>query len=172
MDFLELAQKRYSSRKYEEKKVEEEKLLKILEAGRVAPSAGNLQPVKSIVIREKAGLNILNKCTTTYGAPIAIIVCGDHTIAGIRPSDRKSMLDIDVSIVIDHMMLEATSLGLGSVWIGGAFDPNTIKKEFNLPEEIEPVSILAIGYSADKAFPNRHDKTRKALSETIMYENM
>lgn len=170
MDFLELAKKRYSVRKYESKKVEEEKLLKILEAGRIAPTGANTQPQRIIVIQEKEGLEKLKKGANVYGAPLALIVCVDHGTTWKRPFDGKDIADIDTSIVTDHMMLQATELGLGTVWVC-YFDPAVIRKEFNLPDNIEPVNILAIGYGKeDPASPDRHDKARKPLDNTVFYE--
>jgi nitroreductase len=171
MMFLELAKKRFSVRKFETKKVEKEKLLQILEAGRVAPTAANYQPQRIIVLREEAGLVKLNKAANIYEAPLAVIVCADHHAAWKRPFDGKGMVDIDASIVTDHMMMEATELGLGTVWIC-YFKPDVLRKEFNIPEHIEPVNILAIGYPAGQiASPDRHDKARKPIEETVFYES-
>lgn len=171
MSLLELAKKRYSVRKYEEKKVEEEKLQIILEAGRVAPSAKNNQPTRLIVVRETAGLEKLKKGANVYGAPLVIIVCGDRDAAWVRPYDSKNVVDIDATIVTDHMILQATELGLGTLWVC-YFDPAVIRKEFNLPDNIEPVNILAIGYAAGEAkSPDRHDEVRKSLQEIIVHES-
>lgn len=169
MEFLELAKKRYSVRKYDTtKKVEEEKLLKILEAGRLAPTAVNFQPQRLIVVQKEEGMEKLKKCAAhTYEAPLIIIVCGDHDKSWRRRQDNKDVLDIDVSIVTDHMMLQATELGLGSVWIC-SFDADMIKKEFNLPESVEAINILAIGYAADEN--NNVNKKRKSLDELVIYE--
>ncbi len=168
MDFLELAQKRYSARKYEPQKVEADKVHKILEAARVAPSGGNKQPVKLLVLQEAAELAKVAKAANAFQAPLVIIACGDHHTAGVIPFNQKSVVDIDTSIATDHMMMEATSLGLGSVWICG-FDPAVIRREFNLPEHLEPINILAIGYAAgEPASPTRHDKTRKSFNELVL----
>jgi nitroreductase len=169
MDFLELAKKRYSVRKYEPKKVEEEKLLKILEAGRVAPTAANLQPQRIIVVQQKEGFDKLDKCARTYGAPLALIVCADHDVSWKRPFDNKDTSDIDASIVTDHMMLQATELGLGTVWIC-YFNPAVLREKFGLPDNVEPVNILAVGYPAgEAASPGRHDKARKSLKDIVHY---
>ncbi|MBV7276592.1 nitroreductase family protein [Clostridiaceae bacterium UIB06] len=171
MDFLELAKKRYSVRKYEQKKVEEDKLLKILEAGRVAPTGANTQPQRIIVVQKEEGLEKLKKGANVYGAPLALVICADHNVAWKRPFDGKVITDIDASIVTDHMMLEATDLGLGTVWIC-YFDPNVIKKEFNLPENVEPVNILAVGYVKDESVSSdRHDKARNPLESIVFYES-
>ncbi len=170
MSFLELAERRYSVRKYSAKKVEQEKLLTILEAGRIAPTACNKQPVKLIVVQEKTGLEKIRKGTNIYEAPLAIIVCGEYNTAWIRSYDNKNFADIDTTIVTDHMMLQAAELGLGSVWIG-YFNPRIIKQEFNLPDNVIPVNILAIGYADGPASsPDRHKQERKSLEDIVIYE--
>ncbi len=170
MDLIEIAKKRYSVRSYQDKKVEEEKLHKILEAAHVAPTAANLQPVRLIAVQSREGLGKIGKGTNLYGAPLAIIVCADHGKAWVRPFDKKQTGDIDASILTDHMMLQATELGLGSVWIC-YFKPDVIRKEFELPDNLEPVNILAIGYSDEEtADPERHSQTRIPLDELVFYE--
>ena len=150
MDFLEIAKKRYSVRSYSDRKVEGEKLDKILQAAHIAPTAANLQPVHLIVVQEKDGLEKIGKGANIYGAPLAIIVCADHNKAWVRPFDKKKTSDIDASILTDHMMMEATELGLGSVWVC-YFKPDVIRKEFSLPDNLEPINILAIGYPNEAA---------------------
>ena len=170
MDFLELAKSRCSVRNYRSEKVEGEKVEKILLAAQVAPTAANLQPVRLIVVQEKEGLNKIKKAANIYGAPLAVIVCGEHTKAWTRPFDGKKTVDIDASILTDHMMMEAAQLGLGSVWIC-YFKPDIIKLEFQLPDTLEPINILAIGYSAEgPADPERHMTQRIALKELVHYE--
>jgi len=171
MEFLQLAKKRYSARKYSSKKVEEEKLLKILEAGRVAPTATNGQPQRLVVVQQEDGLNKLKKGAKIFGAPLAIIVCADHDKTWKRPFDNMDTADIDASIVTDHMMLQATELGLGSVWVC-YFDPEVIRAEFNIPENIEAINILVIGYAeGEEASSDRHDQARNPLEETVYYES-
>lgn len=174
MNFIDLARTRYSVRKYEDKRVETEKLDKILEAGRVAPTAANFQPQKLIVVQEKDGLGKIKASANVYGAPLAIIVCSDHSQSWKRPFDGKDSADMDASIITDHMMLQATELGLGTIWVG-YFDPKIIKENFNIPDNVEPISILGIGYSAVEAgakaaSPDRHSETRKVLTDTVFYE--
>lgn len=170
MNFIEIAKKRYSVRSYKDKKVEEEKLQKILEAAHVAPTAANRQPVRLIVVQSKEGLGKIGKGANLYGAPLAIIVCADHSRAWVRPFDKKQTSDIDASILTDHMMLQATESGLGSVWIC-YFEPDVIRKEFDLPDNLEPVNILAVGYSDEEAAdPERHSETRITVDELVSYE--
>ncbi|RKI98759.1 nitroreductase [bacterium D16-54] len=172
MDFLEIAKKRYSVRNYSDRKVEAEKLDKILQAAHVAPTAANLQPVHLIAVQEKDGLEKIGKGANIYGAPLAVIVCANHDKAWVRPFDNKQTTDIDASILTDHMMIEATELGLGSVWVC-YFKPDIIRKEFNLPDNLEPVNILAIGYSNEEAAdPERHSQTRIPVKELVSYEKL
>lgn len=172
MNFLDLVKSRYSVRSYSEKKVESEKLNMILEAAHVAPTAANLQPVRLLVVQGENGLAKIGKAANIYGAPLAIIVCSDHSVAWKRPFDNKQTTDIDASIVTDHMMLEATELGLGTVWVC-YFKPDIIKQEFNLPDTLEPINILAVGYSDEQpASPKRHATQRIPLSEFVSYEEL
>ena len=172
MEFLEIAKSRYSVRDYKSRKVETEKLEKILFAAHVAPTAANLQPVRLIVVQEDEGLNKIGKAANLYGAPLAIIVCAEHTKAWTRPFDNKKTVDVDASILTDHMMLEATELGLGSVWIC-YFKPDVIKQEFRLPDTLEPVNILVIGYAGENfADSKRHSQTRIPVSELVSYESL
>ena len=172
MNFLNIAKSRYSVRSYSNKKIEKDKLDKILETAQAAPTAANLQPVHLIVVQEEEGLAKINKAANIYNAPLAVIVCGDHSKAWKRPFDGKQTVDIDASIKTDHMMLEAHDLGLGSVWIC-YFKPDIIKNEFNLPNNLEPINILAIGYSNEPpANPNRHSTQRIPLSKLVSYEKL
>ncbi|MCI9619776.1 MAG: nitroreductase [Dorea sp.] len=172
MSFLEMAEARYSVRDYTDKKVEQEKLKKILEAAHVAPTAANKQPARLVVVQEEEGLKKIGKAANIYGAPLAIIVCSDHTKAWTRPFDQKKTTDIDATILTDHMMMEAAELGLGSVWIC-YFKPDVIRQEFQLPDTLEPVNILAIGYAnGSPADPKRHVTQRIPLDELVYYENL
>ena len=162
MDFLTLAKKRYSVRAYTKQKVEKEKLDAILEAAHVAPTGGNCH--------RKIG-----KATNIYGAPLAIIVCSDTNKVWTRPFDGKKLTDIDASIITDHMMMEATYLGLGSVWVC-YFKPDILKAEFKIPDNLEPVNILVLGYadtSREKALSaDRHAKMRNSLSAMVSFEKL
>lgn len=172
MNFLDIAKSRYSVRNYNNQKIEQEKLDKILEAAHVAPTAANLQPVHLIVVRENEGLSKLSKAANIYNAPVAIIVCSDTSKAWERPFDHKNTSDIDASILTDHMMLQATELGLGSVWIC-YFKPDVIKEEFDLPDTLEPINILAMGYSEETPEnKERHTSMRKPLNELVSYETL
>ena len=170
MKFIELAKKRYSCRKYQDKPIEPEKLSEILEAGRVAPTAVNYQPQRILVVQSSEGLAKQAKAYKSFGAPLALIVCADHSQSWKRQYDGKVSADTDAAIVTDHMMLCAADLGVDSVWVE-AFNPTVIRQEFDIPEHIEPKYILMLGYSSgEPRSPDRHDKWRKPLSETVFYE--
>ena len=172
MSFLEIAKSRYSVRSYTDRKVEPEKLEKILYAAHVAPTAANRQPVRLIVVQEDEGLSKVGKAANIYGAPLAVIICAELDRAWTRSFDGKQSTDIDASILTDHMMLEATELGLGSVWICH-FKPDVIRQEFELPDTLEPINILAIGYAdGDPADSERHAESRIPLDELVHYERL
>lgn len=165
MDFSALIKGRYSVRSYLTKQVEADKLNTILDAGRFAPTAANLQPITVLVVEEKESLAKLSKAANIYDAPLALIVCANKEKAWTRPFDGMQTTDIDASIVTDHMMLQATALGLGSVWIC-YFKPDVVKKEFEIPDNLEPVNILAIGYADERSTPT---KNRKDMNEFAFF---
>ncbi|MBZ4647265.1 MAG: nfrA2 [Clostridia bacterium] len=171
MSFLELAKRRYSVRDYKDTPVEEEKILQVLEAGRVAPSAVNYQPLYFIVVRDE---ELRKKILTTYprnwiaSAPVIIVVCGDHSKAW-RRADGKDHCDIDTAIAIDHMTLAATDLGLGTCWVC-AFNSMQCHKILGLPSHIEVIALLPLGYPADQADVDRHGTKRKKIEEIVHWD--
>ena len=172
MDFITIAKKRCSIRNYTDQKVEPEKVEKILEAAHVAPTAANLQPIHLIVVQSEDGLAKVSKAAGIYGAPLAIIVCADHNKAWVRPFDQKQTGDIDASILTGHMMLQATELGRGSVWVC-YFKPDVLSQEFDLPANLEPINILAVGYAGEEfADPELHNRMRIPVSELVSYESL
>jgi len=173
MNFLELAKKRYSVRSYTNEKVTGDNLELILEAGRVAPTGKNTQTQQLFVVQSDEALAKVKKAARIYDAPVAIVVCAETEKAWIRPYDGKNIADIDASIVTAHMMLQATELGLGSLWVCW-FDPAVIRKEFALPDNLEPVNILLVGHANEEKptpamSPDRHNKLRKPLSDTVTH---
>lgn len=169
MDFLQIAKSRYSVRKYKDMPVEKEKLDKILEAGRVAPTGVNAQPQRIIAVTSREGLDKLGKGAKTFNAPVVLIVCTDKDSAWVRPADGKNIAEIDASIVTDHMMLQATELGLGTVWMCW-FKPDIIREEFNIPDSYEIVNLLAVGYAdCEPLSADRHGEMRKRIDETVTY---
>ena len=168
MNILDIARKRFSARSYSNREIPQETLDIILEAAHVAPSAANLQPVRILVIKSDEAKKKLSKAANIYNAPIALLVCSDTSKSWTRPFDGMKSTDIDASIITDHIMLTATEQGLGSVWIC-YFKPDVIKNEFDLPENLEPINILAIGYTDEKSDITRHAGERIPKEELITY---
>ena len=169
MEFLQLAADRYSVRKFKDAPVPREILDKILRAGQLAPTACNFQPQKILAVCSAEGLDKLKKCTEChFNAPLALIVCNDFSRSWTRPFDGKSSGDVDASIVTTHMMLEAAELGVGSTWVM-FFKPDAVKTEFALPEGVEPVAILPMGYPADDAVPAPKHSEFRSIEETVQF---
>ncbi len=167
MSFLELARERYSCRKFSDKKVEQDKIDKILEAGKVAPTAVNYQSQRVFVLQSKENLEKLKTVTQYhFNAPLAFLICYDNTVSWKNPFTNFDEGVVDASIVATHMMLEITDLGLGSTWVG-YFDSKIAQKTFNIADNIIPVAILPAGYP-DKE-PSHLHNTRYELSQTVKY---
>lgn len=170
MSFLELAKERCTTRGFLEKSIPKNDLDHILAAGRLAPSACNKQPQRIIVVQKKGNLEKIQKAYKTFGSQCVLIVCQDRTDPLIRPFDGKCSGDLDIGIVCDHMMLAARELNIGSVMVG-LFDPDIIRKGFNIPTYIEPTALLILGYPRDGFLsPDRHKTERKPIEKTVMYE--
>lgn len=171
MDFLELAKQRCTTRGFTDKQIDKVDLDRILSAGCVAPTACNKQPQRIIVVQRPKNILKIQKAYQTFGSQCILIVCQDKRNSLIRPFDEKCSGDLDIGIICDHIMLAARELNIGSVMVG-LFDPKIIRKEFNIPEYIEPTALLILGYP-DKGFlsPDRHKTERKPLEDTVMYED-
>lgn len=172
MGFLELAKARYSCRSFSNRRVEKQKLELILEAGRVAPTAVNYQPQRVLVIQEEENLEKLSQCTK-YGwkAPIIMIICYDKTISWKRKFDGKDEGIVDASIAATHMMLEIQELGLGTTWIG-YFDPNKVREVYKIPENLEIVAILPVGYPSEDAKPSETHEKRNSMNEMVYWDSI
>ncbi len=167
MDFEDVIRKRTSVRKFSNKRLEQEKLDKILEAGRIAPTAKNLQPFKIFVINTLEGIKKIDKATKCrYNSSTILLVCGDKDKA-YKKGDY-STYEMDSSIVATHMILEATNLGVDNIWVM-MFDNDKTKEEFNLGENIEPICLIPIGYKTDDCPTNPQHDIRKDLSELVTY---
>jgi nitroreductase len=168
MTFLDLVKKRSSVRDYLDKPVSDELLESVLEAGRWAPSACNIQPWIFIVIKNKESRDLLE---TVYNrdwflhAPVVIAVCCDHGISWKR-ADGKDFGDIDIAIALDHITLAAAEAGLGTCWVGN-FNPAKARETLGLPQHIDPVALTPIGFPGPHA---SRPKIRKALHELVHWE--
>jgi nitroreductase len=168
MDFFELSQQRYSVRAYKPDPVEESKLQQVLEAARLAPTAANRQPFQIIVIHtagRQAELKRLYHREWFSQAPLVIGMCALPAAAWIR-RDGKNYSEIDAAIAMDHLILAAANLGLGTCWVA-AFDPVAAREVLQSPDGVEPIAFTPLGYPDDQANP----KKRKSLAELVRYEH-
>jgi len=165
MDFQELIRKRYSVRAYRPDPVEEEKLGRVLEAARLAPTAANRQPFRVIVIDAAARAEELRR---VYGrdwftqAPLVLAVCAVPGEGWTRKADGWNAAETDAAIVMTHIVLAAAEEGLGTCWVG-AFDPRAAREALGLPPEAVPAAFTPLGYPADSPAP----KKRRPLSELV-----
>ncbi len=168
MDFLELAQKRYSVRGYKPDPVEDGKLKKVLEAANLAPTAANKQPFHIVVVHTKGREEELKQIYPRdwfVQAPLLICLCGTSGSAWVRTKDSRNYCDVDVAIAMDHLVMEATDLGLGTCWIA-AFDPDAARRILGLPPDVQPMLFTPLGYGNAEPRP----KKRKEISEVVKYE--
>ncbi len=164
MDFNCLAEARYSVRAYTPQPVEPEKLRAVLAAAQLAPTAANYQPFRLVVIetagREEELRRVYNRAWFVQ-APLVIAVCTVPGEAWVR-RDGKNYGDVDATIAMDHLILAAADLGLGTCWVA-AFDPDAARQLLSVPAGIEPLAFTPLGYAADSPAP----KTRKRLEELV-----
>ena len=166
-DFEEVISTRTAVRKFSDKKVSDELVQKILEAGRKAPTAKNMQPQVIYVLKSKQALEKIDKATPCrYNAPICLLVCADKSKTW--NNGGYSTYEMDASIVVTHMMLEATNLKVDNIWIKH-FDEDIVRKEFDLPESVFPICLLPLGYRAEDYAGNPLHNVRKELSEYVHY---
>ena len=168
MDIYDLIKRRKSVRSYLPRDVEEEKLERVLNAGRLAPSAGNRQEWRFIVVKDadtRKRLAAASNHAFIAEAPV-IIVCCAETDKHVMPCGLPSF-PIDVAIAIDHITLAAVAEDLGTCWIGG-FNAEKAKEVIGGPENVVVVELLPLGYPAD---PSTAQKNRKTLKEIVRYEN-
>jgi nitroreductase len=164
MEFQELIRRRYSVREYLSAPVSEEALARILEAGRLAPTAANRQPFRIVVLGTAGRREALGRVYARPWfpqAPLVICVCGVPEEAWVR-RDGRSHLDVDAAIVMDHMILAATDEGLGTCWIAN-FDVAAAREVFELRAGEVPLLLTTLGHAADSPTP----KQRRRLDSLV-----
>jgi nitroreductase len=167
MDYMELIKKRYSVRAYKSVPVEEFKLDQILEAARIAPTAANRQPFRLVIAKTEGRVSEFKSVYDRdwfIQAPLVICACGCQEEGWVR-YDGKSYIDVDVAIVMDHLILAAANLGLGTCWIA-SFNVEVTRQVFGLPDELDPIVLTPLGYPNDQPTP----KERKKLTDLVHYE--
>ncbi len=156
--FETLARERYSCRAFKDTPLTDAQVEQILEAARLAPTAANKQPVHVWAVRSPEGLEKLKGATAyTFGAPAVFMVGARPDAAWVRKYDGKNGADVDAAIVGTHIMLEASALGLGNVWVG-SFDPAKIKADFPATDGYEVVCLFPVGVPAAGAGPKHAER--------------
>jgi nitroreductase len=168
MNFQELIRARYSVRAYKPDPVEEDKLARILEAARLAPTAANRQAFRIIVLPTKGREADLHR---VYGrewftqAPLVLAVCALPAEGWVRKADGWNAAEVDATIAMAHIVLAASEEGLGTCWIA-AFDPAAAREVLGLPADVIPSAFTPLGYPADSPAP----KKRRPLGELVHKE--
>ena len=166
--FMDLARERFAVREYAQTPIEQAKIDSILEAGRLAPTAKNIQPQHIYVLQSLEAIAKINELTRcAYHAPVVFLVCYDTE--QVWEKDGANSGDMDCSIVGTHMMMEATELGLGTCWVKW-FEPAEVAAAFELPANHKPSFLMPCGYAAEGAQPSPMHSDRKPLTETVTYK--
>ncbi len=167
MEFQKLIEKRYSCRKFSDKKVEPELIEKIIEAGRIAPTAVNTQPLKIFWLNsEQARDNVRQASSFTFGADQFLIVCYKEEDGWERPFDQRNFADIDAGIAATHMMLAIEDLGLSTTWVG-YFDAPMLQSLYPQMKPYHLIALFPIGYAAEDAVPSERHFKRKPREELV-----
>jgi len=165
---MQVMAERFSCRSYDPDRTPGRDLLDaVLDAARIAPSACNRQPWKFTIIEGTEAREVMSRAYERdwiKTAPTFIIALGDHSTAWHRPYDGKDHTDVDISIAVEHLCLAAASVGLGTCWVCN-FNPEVIRNAYSLPEHIEPIAIIPIGFPATGT--KVPQKVRKSLDEIV-----
>lgn len=167
MDIYKVINIRRSIRNYKPDPIPEETLTKILEAARLAPSGKNGQPWRFVIVREaELKEKLVSACkgqAFLAQAPLVIVACGNDAEAYQKQGGYMTSMIIDVAIALEHLVLAATSEGLGTCWIG-AFQEDEVRKILNVPNYLRIIALTPLGYPAESPPP----KPRKELKEIII----
>lgn len=168
MNFLDLARERYSVLRYSNRHIEDEVLNRILHAGMLAPTACNFQPQRIKLIRSEADREKLmqtTRCRLYFDT--ALIVCYDKNECWKRPHDGKLSGEIDASIAATHMILAAADEGVGSIWVM-SWSPETMRETFAIPENLEIVALLIMGYADEGESPRPTHYASKEIADILI----
>ncbi|MDO4648052.1 MAG: nitroreductase family protein [Eubacteriales bacterium] len=169
MEFTKVVKERFSCKKFDGRKVDRDALNKILEAGRLAPTAKNLQEQHIYVIESEEKLAKIDKVTPCrYGAGTVLVVAFDKNNVFVYPGEKRDSGVEDATIVATHLILGAADAGVDSCWIN-FFDPEVLHQELGLPENEEILMILDLGYGAEGSKPLANHDSRKPLEETVSF---
>lgn len=169
MEFTEVIRDRYSCKRFDGRPVSREQLDAVLQAGRLAPTAKNLQEQRVYVLESAAALARVDAATPCrYGAPTVLAVAYDKTNVYTYPGGRHDSGAEDAAIVATHMLLAARDAGLDSCWLIN-FDPDALAAALGLPKNEALLMLLDLGHAAPGAGPLPNHASRKPLAETVRY---
>lgn len=167
MDFQDILNRRYSCRAFAGREVEGEKVERILEAGRIAPTAVNKQPVHIWAVSNRDTLEAIKGLTrSNYGAPLLLVVGCRPADAWVRRYDEKNGAEVDAAIVATYLMLAAENEGLATLWVG-SFDPSLLKGILPGTDGYELVAMINVGYPAPDSIPSPMHGERKPVGELV-----
>ena len=171
MEFEKLIEERYSVRSFRQEHLPQNIIDKILKAGHIAPTGCNNQPQRILVLNSEKAIDKLKGCTKChFNAPTAMLVCHNKDESWKRVYDGALSSPVDAVIVATHMMLAAHNEGVGSCWVMH-FNPEAMKSAFNIPENVEPVALLVMGYPAEDAKPLDMHSIYRDMNETVIYDS-
>ena len=169
MDFLELAKKRYSCKKFSDRKIDRDLIEKILEAGRLAPTTKTLQEQRIYVVQSDDGLKKIDGVTPCrYNAPVVLVVAFNKKNIYTYPGGKMDSGVEDATIVATHLCLAATSFGVDNCWLNN-FNPDVLHESLGLPEDEQILMLLDLGYAAEGFAPLPNHSSRKMLDETVSW---
>lgn len=169
MEFTDVVKNRYSCKKFSNKFVEKNVIEKILEQGRLSPTAKNTQEQRIYVLQSQEKLAKIDELTPCrYGAPTVLVVAFDKTKTYLYPGEKRNSGIEDASIVATHLCLAATNFGVDNCWINN-FNPDKLHSLLNLPENEEILMLLDLGYASEDFKPLPNHSSRKSLSETVIW---
>ena len=167
MEFNTVIQNRYSCRAFAARTVEQEKVDRILEAGRIAPTAVNKQPVHVWAVTNPKTLEAIKGVTrSNYGAPLLLVVGCRPADAWVRRYDGKNGAEVDASIVATYLMLAAENEGLATLWVG-SFDPSLLKDLLPGTDGYELLAMINVGYPSEESAPSAMHGTRIPMDEFV-----
>ena len=170
MDFEKIITERYSVRNFKPEHLPQTVINKILEAGHIAPTGCNYQPQRILVLNTDESIAKLKECTKChFNAQAAMLVCHNKDESWVRKYDGALSSPVDAVIVTSYMMLAAQNEGIATCWVMH-FDPNAMRETFNIPDNIEPVALLVMGYPSDDAKPLDMHFITRPIDEIVFYE--
>jgi nitroreductase len=167
MELKEVIEKRESIRDYEDKPIPQDKLLRVLEAARLAPSGSNRQPWKFVVVKDRQTRQKLAQAAEgqTFVGKAPVVIAAVATMPELVMICGVSEYPVDLAIAVDHLTLAAVDEGLGTCWIG-AFSQEKVREILKIPKSCRTVALLPLGFPKQPGRP----KVRKSLDEIVCYE--